>query len=144
TCVATMLDAGHAVNALPQRARANVNCRIFPGNSIESVRQTLVKVIGDDAVSVKPMEPVSVGAPAPPLPASIIGAVDAIAREAYPGTPVVPVLTTGATDGIRLTAAGIPTYGIEGMFYDPDEGNIHGLNERIPVQSLYDGRDFLM
>ncbi len=143
TCVATMVDAGHAVNALPQRARANVNCRIFPGTTVDAVLQTLTKVVNDGAVSVKPVLPVNVGAPAPPLTKAIMGPVEAVAREIYPGTPIVPVLTTGATDGNHLTAAGIPTYGIEGTFTDPDNGNIHGLNERIGVKALYDGRDFL-
>ena len=143
TCVATMVDAGHAVNALPQRARANVNCRLFPGTSVDAVRQTLVEAVDDGVVAIAPVLPASNGAPAPPLTKAIMDPVEAVSREIYPGTPVVPVLTTGATDGINLTAVGIPTYGIEGMFVDPDNGNIHGLNERIRVKALYDGRDFL-
>lgn len=143
TCVATMVNAGHAVNALPQRARANVNCRILPGTPVDSVMQTLVKIADDPAVAVTPAHEMSVTAAPPPLTPAIMGPLEKIAKAIYPGTPVVPTMITGATDGAKLNAAGIPTYGIEGMFVDPDLGNIHGLNERIRVQSLYDGRDFL-
>jgi acetylornithine deacetylase/succinyl-diaminopimelate desuccinylase-like protein len=143
TCVATLMDAGHATNALPQRARANVNCRIFPGIGIEEVRATLARVLADPQISVTtvlPSDPVVVP---PPLTPAILGPIEQVTHRLYPGIEVVPVLQAAGTDAIYLAEAGIPTYGISGMFIDPDLSNVHGLNERIRVQSLYDGRDFL-
>jgi acetylornithine deacetylase/succinyl-diaminopimelate desuccinylase-like protein len=145
TCVATMLSAGHAPNALPQRATANINCRIFPGVSRESVRDKLIELIGDPAVNVSKVT-VSRGeanAPAPPLTPQVMGPIEKLSAQMWPGVPVVPILQAGATDGVALTAGGIPTYGVSGLFYEPDLGRIHGLNERIGVTSLYEGRDFL-
>ncbi|HUO96564.1 MAG TPA: M20/M25/M40 family metallo-hydrolase [Steroidobacteraceae bacterium] len=143
TCVATMVEAGHAQNALPQRARANVNCRIFPGVEPEAVRQTLVKVIDDPAVSVTSLKVRGPSSPPPPLTPSILGPVEKLAAEYWPGVPVVPILQPGATDGQFLNAAGIPTYGIEPVFLGPDLGNIHGLNEHVSVKALFEGREFL-
>jgi acetylornithine deacetylase/succinyl-diaminopimelate desuccinylase-like protein len=143
TCVATTLDAGHATNALPQRARANVNCRIYPGDSGESVRQVLEKVVADPEVKVSLMELRGPASVVPPLTREIMGPIEKVSARIYPGVPVIPLLQPGATDGQFLTAAGIPTYGVNGLFMDRDLGNIHGLNERVRVQSLYDGRDFL-
>jgi acetylornithine deacetylase/succinyl-diaminopimelate desuccinylase-like protein len=143
TCVATMLDAGHATNALPQRARANVNCRIFPGVPVEEVRKTLEQIAADPQVKVTTLEIRGPISPAPPLTPEIMKPIEKIAADMWPGLPVVPIMQAGATDGQFLNGAGIPTYGVEGIFYDPDLGHIHGLNERIGVQSLYDGRDFL-
>ena len=97
----------------------------------------------DPAVAVTISGDLSVTSPPPPLTPAIMGPLEQVATKLYPGVPVVPTMITGATDGAKLNAAGIPTYGIEGMFVDPDMGNIHGLNERIRVQSLYEGRDFL-
>ena len=143
TCVATMLEAGHAPNALPQRATANINCRIFPGVSRDTVRDTLVKVIADPAVSVsRPTEKVLSDA-GPPLTPQVIGPIEKLTAQMWPGVPVVPTLLAAATDGKALTAGGIPTYGVSGIFYEPDLGHIHGLNERVGVTSLYEGRDFL-
>ncbi|HWF01462.1 MAG TPA: M20/M25/M40 family metallo-hydrolase [Caulobacteraceae bacterium] len=144
TCVATMLEAGHATNALPQRARANINCRIFPGASAEQVRDALIKAIGDPKVSVTMREARSepVTSP-PPLTAQIMEPIVSSAAKVWPGVPVIPVLTAGATDGAFLTPVGVPTYGVTGMFGDPDGNGVHGLNERIRVKSLMDGRDFL-
>jgi len=145
TCVATQLSAGHAPNALPQRATANINCRIFPGVAREAVRDKLIELIGDPAVSVSKVS-VSRGefnAPAPPLTPQIMGPIEKLSAEMWPGVPVVPTLQAGATDGVALTAGGIPTYGVSGIFYEPDLGRIHGLNERLGVTSLYEGRDFL-
>jgi acetylornithine deacetylase/succinyl-diaminopimelate desuccinylase-like protein len=142
TCVATMIQGGHAMNALPQHVAANVNCRIFPGNKIETVRDTLVAAIADPQVAVSIKDPRSPATPAPPLSLRVMQPIEAVAAELFPGLPVMPVMTTGATDGIYVTAAGIPTYGFSGMFIDPDFGHIHGLNERIRVQSLLDGRKF--
>ncbi|MSO98774.1 MAG: M20/M25/M40 family metallo-hydrolase [Rhodospirillaceae bacterium] len=143
TCVATIVEAGHAVNALPQRARANVNCRILPGSPVDDVLTMLTKLAGDPEVKVTVVEPRSVTSPPPPLTPQIMKPLEETAAEIYPGVPIVPTMITAATDGAKLNAAGIPTYGIEGIFVDPDLGNIHGLNERVRVQSLYDGRDFL-
>ncbi len=145
TCVATMLSAGHAPNALPQRATANINCRIFPGVSRDAVRDQLIEVIGDSQVSVSKTAVAGPRgeAPAPPLIPQILGPIEKVTAEMWPGIPVVPILQAGATDGKALTAGGIPTYGVQGLFYEPDLGGIHGLNERIGVTSLYEGRDFL-
>jgi acetylornithine deacetylase/succinyl-diaminopimelate desuccinylase-like protein len=143
TCVATMLEAGHATNALPQRATANVNCRIYPTDTVEDVRRTLERVIADPDVKVS-SEPVrSPIAVTPPLTPAIWGPIEATAAEIFPGLPVVPIFQAGGTDGPFLATIGIPTYGIGAYFLDPDLGHIHGLNERIGVKSLYDARDFL-
>jgi acetylornithine deacetylase/succinyl-diaminopimelate desuccinylase-like protein len=143
TCVATMLDGGHATNALPQRARANVNCRIFPGTSSEEVRQTLEKVIGDAKVSVTMPEVRSAVAPPPPLDPKVLGPAETLAAKMFPGVPEVRILQAGGTDGAFLTPAGIPTYGISGMFLEPDLNGIHGLNEKAGVAALYKSRDYL-
>lgn len=143
TCVATMLAAGHATNALPQRAQANVNCRIFPGVSQEDIRLALERAIADPEVAVTTLEIRGAPAVPPPMTKEILGPIEQVAAKHYPGVPVLPLLQPGATDGQFLGAAGIPTYGINGLFLDPDLGFIHGLNERVRVQSLYDGRDFL-
>jgi acetylornithine deacetylase/succinyl-diaminopimelate desuccinylase-like protein len=143
TCVATMLDAGHATNALPQRARAIVNCRIFPGVTAESVRAQLEKVVGDSEVKITTLETRGPTSPPPPLTPRIMGPMQKLTAEFFPGVPVLPILQAGATDGEFLNATGIPTYGIEPIFALPDLGHIHGLNEYVNVQSLLDGRSFL-
>ncbi|HEX5378307.1 MAG TPA: M20/M25/M40 family metallo-hydrolase [Phenylobacterium sp.] len=143
TCVATMLQAGHATNALPQRARANVNCRIFPGVSREEVRLTLVKLADDPEVSITVPEVRGPSSPPPPLTAAVLKPVETVTQQMWPGVPVIPLLQPGGTDAQFLNAAGIPTYGVSGIFLDPDLGHIHGLNERVPVKSVYEGRDFL-
>ena len=143
TCVATMLEGGHAPNALAQRVRANVNCRIYPGESVESVRQALERAIADSEVKVTAKGERGPPSLAPPLTREIMGPIETVSARFYPGVPVIPILQPGATDGQFLGAAGIPTYGVNGLFLDADLGGIHGLNERVRVQSLYDGRDFL-
>jgi acetylornithine deacetylase/succinyl-diaminopimelate desuccinylase-like protein len=143
TCVATLLEAGHATNALPQRARANINCRIFPGVGIEEVRNGLGRILADAQISVTTVEPSDPVVLPPPLTPAIMKPIEQVMRRIYPGIEVVPVLQAAGTDAIYLAESGIPTYGLSGMFIDPDLSNIHGLNERIRVQSLYDGRDFL-
>jgi acetylornithine deacetylase/succinyl-diaminopimelate desuccinylase-like protein len=143
TCVATMLDGGHATNALPQRAGANVNCRIFPGVSVESVRQKLQELVGDPAVKVITLETRSSTVAPPPLTRHVLGPVQELAKQFWPGVAVLPLLQAGATDGAFLNAVGIPTYGIDPIFAGPDLGNIHGLNEYVSVQSLLEGRAFL-
>lgn len=143
TCVATLLDAGHATNALPQRARANVNCRIYPTDSVEDVRQALERVVADPEVTVTAMPVRSQIAVPPPLTPAIWGPIEATAAEIFPGLPVVPIFQAGGTDAPFLATVGIPTYGIGAYFLEPDLGHIHGRNERIGVDSLYDARDFL-
>jgi len=142
TCVATMLDAGHATNALPQRARANINCRIFPGVAVDEVRSTLEQVLADPAITVTALKTRAPVAGPPELTPAILQPIERQVAETYPGVPIVPLLSAGYTDGQFLNAAGIPTYGI-GMFLDPDFGHVHGLNERVRVQSVYESRDFL-
>jgi acetylornithine deacetylase/succinyl-diaminopimelate desuccinylase-like protein len=144
TCVSTMIAGGHATNALPQRATVNVNCRIFPGTTPEQVRETLVELVQDPKVTVT-MAPARspIAKVPPPLTPQIMDPIKAEAAKIWPGVPVIPVLTAGATDGAFLTPVGIPTYGVTGMFGDPDGNGVHGLNERIRVTSLMNGRDFL-
>ena len=143
TCVATLLDAGHASNALPQRARATVNCRIFPGTSAEAVRAKLEELVADPAVKVTTLETRGPTAAPPPLTPAILAPIEKLTEEFWPGVPVVPILQAGATDGEFTNAVGIPTYGVEPVFIGPDLGNIHGLNEYVGVDSLLEGREFL-
>jgi acetylornithine deacetylase/succinyl-diaminopimelate desuccinylase-like protein len=143
TCVATMLDGGHATNALPQRARANINCRIFPGVATEAIRAELENLVADPEVKVSTLETRGPSSPPPPLTPQILAPVEKLAAEFFPGVPVLPILQPGATDGQFLNAAGIPTYGIEPVFVGPDLGHIHGLNEYVSVKSLLEGREFL-
>ena len=144
TCIPTLLDAGHANNALPQRASANINCRIFPGTSVEQVRIKLAQLVADPQIKVTTLEKRSeVPKAPPPLTPDVMEPVKAAAAKIWPGLPIAPVMLAGASDGAFLNPAGIPTYGLSGMFGDPDGGGVHGLNERIRVRSLYEGRDFL-
>jgi acetylornithine deacetylase/succinyl-diaminopimelate desuccinylase-like protein len=143
TCVATMLDGGHAPNALPQRAGANINCRIFPGVSGETVRAELAAAINDPAIKITMTTPDEPAASAPPLTPKIIGPAEKLMAEMWPGVPVLPILQAGATDGRYLIVAGIPTYGIDGSFLDTSLNHIHGLNEYAGVDQLYKDRDFL-
>jgi acetylornithine deacetylase/succinyl-diaminopimelate desuccinylase-like protein len=143
TCVATLLDAGHATNALPQRARANVNCRIFPGVTPASVRDTLQELAADPSVKVTTLETRGPTALPPALTPAIMGPIEKLTAEFWPGVPVLPILQAGATDGEFTNAVGIPTYGVEPVFIGPDLGHIHGLNEYVSVRSLLEGREFL-
>jgi len=143
TCVATLLDAGHANNALPQRARANINCRIFPGTSVEQVRLRLARLVADPQVKVTTLEKRNEVVKSPPLTPQIMEPVKAAAAKIWPGVPVAPVMLAGATDSTFLNPVGIPTYGVTGIFGEHDGNGAHGLNERIRVRSLYEGRDFL-
>jgi len=140
TCVATMLNGGHAQNALPQSASANVNCRIFPGVKIEDVRLALQGAVGN-GVEVK-----VVGTPmssdASPLRPDVLKAVTRAVEAIRPGVPVVPAQISGATDGLVFRAGGIPTYGVDGNFMKGNEDFSHGLNERLSVQSFYDSLTF--
>ncbi len=143
TCVATMMEAGHAMNALPQRARAVVNCRIFPGISTDAIREELVKVVADSSVSITKIPPARPMAVPPPLSPKIFGPAEKLAAKHFPGVPMIPTMSTGGTDAPYLSLAGIPTYGVPGIFSDPEGSGAHGLNERIRASVLYEGRDYL-
>jgi len=143
TCVATMLDGGHATNALPQRAGANVNCRIFPGVTEAAVLEQLQKLVANPNVKVTMLEVRAVASPPPPLSAKIMAPLEKLNAQYFPGVPVLPILQAGATDGVYLNGVGIPTYGILPLFVGPDLGGIHGLNEYVGVKSLLDARAFL-
>ncbi len=142
TCVATMLDGGHARNALAQRAGAYVNCRIFPGHNVEEIGRDLAAVVDDPGVSITVMPPLRPAPPAPPLDPKVIGPASALVTKYFPGVPLVPVMSNGYTDSTFLTAVGIPAYGVPGMWGSPEGDGVHGLNERISAQSLLVGRDF--
>jgi acetylornithine deacetylase/succinyl-diaminopimelate desuccinylase-like protein len=142
TCVATRVDAGHADNALPQRARATVNCRILPSESVDEVQRTLERVLADDAIKVSRIGE-GVTSPAPPLTPTLMKAVEDISHDMWPGVPVIPTMATGGTDGRFLNNAGIWTYGVSGIFGGPEPSGAHGLNEHLRVKSLYDGQEFL-
>jgi acetylornithine deacetylase/succinyl-diaminopimelate desuccinylase-like protein len=142
TCVATQVNAGHADNALPQRARATVNCRILPGEPIEEVQATLQRVVADDQIKITRIGE-GVASPMPPLTPALMKAVEEISNDMWPGVPVIPTMSTGGTDGRFLNSAGIWTYGISGMFHGPEGSGAHGLNEHIRVKSLYDGQEYL-
>jgi acetylornithine deacetylase/succinyl-diaminopimelate desuccinylase-like protein len=142
-CVATMLNAGHATNALPQRASATINCRIFPGTSPEDVRKALEGAIGDPSVHVTVREVRSDPAPSPPLDPKVLGPAEKLATQMWPGVPQLRLMSAGATDGAFLTPVGIPTYGISGDFGDPDGNGAHGLNEYLRVKVVYEARDYL-
>jgi acetylornithine deacetylase/succinyl-diaminopimelate desuccinylase-like protein len=144
TCVATMLEGGHATNALPQHAEANVNCRIFPGNTVEATQAALEQAIGNPKVKVTLVPPIRPLAKSPPLEPKVIGPMEKLAARYFPGVPVIPSMTTGATDGTFLIAIGIPVYGVPGLWMDPDGNGAHGLDERMEVRALYTGRDYLM
>jgi acetylornithine deacetylase/succinyl-diaminopimelate desuccinylase-like protein len=141
TCVATMLAGGHATNALPQTATANVNCRILPGEAPTAIRQKLIDVIADPKVAV---EFVDQARPSPPSPLSpaVMGPIESITKAMWPGVVVVPVMATGATDGLYLRNAGIPTYGVEGVFYEIDDNREHGRDERVGVKQYFEGLEF--
>ncbi len=142
TCVATMLEGGHAVNALPQTARASVNCRILPGEPVEEVQKTLVRVLADDQISVTPIG-TPVLSPPSPLNPEIMQAVERLTPEFWPGIPVIPTMLAAATDGSYLRNAGIPTYGHSGLGTDVVDVRIHGKDERILVKSFLDGHEYL-
>jgi len=150
TCVATMISGGHAPNALPQAARANVNCRIFPGDEPEEVQRTLERVVADPGVKIKLVEektsdgrviPVVAVPPSPLLP-ELTSALRRAVDPLWPGLPIVPSMSTGASDGKYLRIAGIPTYGISCMFFDMEDNRAHGRDERIIVEDFYDGVEF--
>ncbi len=142
TCVATMLRGGHAPNALPQLAAANVNCRILPNTSAAAVRDTLIRVFGDTAIRVSAAPDLPPTAPSPLLP-HVFSVVERLTRELFGNIPVIPTMSTGATDSKYFRAIGIPAYGVSGIFGDPNDGRAHGRDERIAIKSFYDGQEFL-
>jgi acetylornithine deacetylase/succinyl-diaminopimelate desuccinylase-like protein len=142
TCVATQLEGGHAVNALPQLAAATVNCRVLPEDSVDYVQSTLQKVVGDDQVSIKILGDTSAG-PASPMRPDLLGAINQATEAIWPGVPTVPIMVMGATDGKYLRIAGIPTYGVQGFFFDRNDIRFHGRDERMSVESFYEGQAFL-
>lgn len=141
TCVATRLTGGHADNALPQLAQATVNCRVLPGTDTATVIRALRAAVGDTAVEVSEAQPATVSPPSPLKPA-ILGAVEAVATSFWPGVVVVPVMSSGATDGMYVRNAGIPVYGIGGIFTAPDEARAHGRDERVEIRRFYEGLEF--
>jgi len=143
TCVATTIAGGHAANALPQRATANVNCRIVPGEDGDTTRAALVAAIGDPKVEVKLVGRLRPVAVPPPLTPAIVGPAERLAAKHFPGVPFLPSMSTGATDATYLAPVGIPTYGVPGIWGDPDGNGAHGLDERMEVRSVYAGRDYL-
>lgn len=143
TCVATLIDGGHALNALPQAVTANVNCRMFPGRTADETQAALEKAIGNPAIKVEQRIKTKPIAKVPPLDPKVVGPMEQLSAKHFPGIPVIPTMSTGATDAVYLGAVGIPTYGVPGVWGDPDGNGTHGLNERMEVRSLYAGRDYL-
>lgn len=141
TCVATLLEGGHATNALPQLAAANVNCRILPGAMPSAVRDTLIKVLADPAITVSFVGEARPSKPSPLRP-DVMAVVESLTRQMYPGVVVVPVMSTGATDGLYLRNGEIPTYGIDGTFGDMEDVRAHGRDERVGVKQFYEGLEF--
>ena len=151
TCVATRLEAGHANNALPQTARANVNCRILPGHSREEVRQTLIRIMADPRIVVRYVSsagdvldraPEATALPPTLLRPEVMRPLERVAGEIWPGVPVVPTMATGSSDGVYTNAAGLPTYGVSGVAIDMNDVRYHGKDERVRVESFYRGVDF--
>jgi acetylornithine deacetylase/succinyl-diaminopimelate desuccinylase-like protein len=142
TCVATMLSGGHALNALPQLATASVNCRVLPEDSPDYVLSTLNTVAADPEVKITAISDRATGAPPSPLRPDVINVVKAASERVFPGVPVVPIMVVGATDGRYLRAAGIPTYGVQGFFFDRNDIRFHGRDERMRIDSFYQGQEF--
>lgn len=149
TCVATQVEAGHAKNALPQLATANVNCRVLPEDSVEYVVSTLKRIVADDQVAISLVEEAtkgpasSIGGKGAAGEVAILDATKEVTEKLWPGVPVVPIMVPYATDGRFLRAAGIPTYGVQGFFQDRDDVRWHGRDERIPAAAFYEGTEFM-
>lgn len=142
TCVATQLEGGHAPNALPQLAAANINCRIFPDDTVDYVLGTLKKVVADDQVLVT-IKTNEGKAPPSPMRPDVMNVFAQVTDTMWPGVVTLPSMATGASDGRYLREAGIPTYGVQGFFMDVNDVRAHGRDERMPVQSFYEGQTFL-
>ncbi len=141
TCVATMMEAGHAENALPQSARATVNCRILPGEPAAEVAATLERLAGDDRIALRTVY-APIPSPPSPLTPAIMGPIERLVAEQFPNVPIVPVMEAGATDGLFLRNAGIPTYGVSAVFEEQNDVRAHGRDERLRVQSFYEALEF--
>jgi acetylornithine deacetylase/succinyl-diaminopimelate desuccinylase-like protein len=151
TCVATRLEGGHANNALPQRATANVNCRIFPGHSPEEIRHALIDVFADPKLEVQSYDEKGVvvdkasdkrGYPPPPLIPEVMKPLDTLVAQMWPGVKVIPAMSAGASDGVYTNAAGLPTYGIAGIALDNDNIRAHGQDENVEIASFDRGNEF--
>jgi acetylornithine deacetylase/succinyl-diaminopimelate desuccinylase-like protein len=142
TCVATLLEAGHAENALPQTARATVNCRILPDEPVSQIEQALHEIVGDARIAITPIGK-AVLSPPSPLNPEVMRAVEHIAGEMWPGVPVIPTMSGGYTDSRWLRNAGISAYGVSGLFSDPGRSGVHGRNEHVGIKELYDSKAFL-
>ncbi|WP_338697463.1 M20/M25/M40 family metallo-hydrolase [Bradyrhizobium sp. 26S5] len=142
TCVATMLEGGHAINALPQLATAKVNCRILPGEPVDGVQATIERVLADKQIEVTPTGK-AVLSPPSPLNEEVMGSIEKLSKEFWPNAEIVPTMSTGATDGSYLRNAGIPTYGHSGLGADVDDNRNHGKDERVLVKSFYEGEEYL-
>lgn len=151
TCVATRLEAGHANNALPQTAQANVNCRILPGYSLEDIRQQLIAIFADPKVTVRYMDdarniydtaPNRKQLPAAAINSEVMSAMEKLTPTFWPGAPIIPTMATGASDSVYTMAAGMPSYGLNGVAIETDDVRAHGKDERLPVDSYYRGMAF--
>ena len=143
TCVPTLVQGGHALNALPQRVTVNINCRMFPGRTSDETQAELTQVIGNPAIAIEQRVKNKPIAKVPPLDPAIVGPMEQLSAKFFPGVPIIPAISTGASDGIYTAAVGIPTYGVPGIWVDSKMNNIHGLNEHMEVRSLMEGRDYL-
>jgi acetylornithine deacetylase/succinyl-diaminopimelate desuccinylase-like protein len=142
TCVATMLEGGQAFNALPQLASATVNCRVMPGETVDEIKATLARVLADDQIVISQIDQPVLSAPSA-LNEEIMGSIEKLSQQFWPGAVVIPTMSAGATDGSYLRNAGIPTYGHSGLAGDINDSRIHGKDERILVKSFYEGEDYL-
>jgi len=142
TCVATMISGGHADNALPQQANANVNCRILPGEDPALIKETLIKIFDDKGIMVTAKNEANLSPPSGLNP-DVFKPIERVTQQMWPGVPVVPTMSTGATDGAHLRNDGIPTYGVCGIFADVNDVRAHGKDERIGVKAYYEGQEFL-
>lgn len=136
TCVSTLIEGGHATNALPQKATANINCRIFPGTPVADVQKTLAEVAADPEVKITQVNTGSVASDASPLRKDVMTAVTKAVHANYPGLSIVPSMSAGATDSMHFRAVGVPSYGVSGLFMKDSDEFSHGLNERVPVSSI--------
>ena len=151
TCVATRLQGGHANNALPQLAQANVNCRILPGHSLEEIRQQLIRTFDDPKVTVRYVDnsgdvfdsaPDRKQLPPPPLNPEVMSAIEKLTASMWPGAPVIPTMATGASDSVFTNGAGMPSYGVSGIAIETNDVRAHGQDERLPIDAFYRGVDF--
>jgi acetylornithine deacetylase/succinyl-diaminopimelate desuccinylase-like protein len=142
TCVATMLEAGHAENALPQTARATVNCRVMPDESVEEVSRTLARVIADEKVTIS-AKGTAVLSPPSAINPEVMQTITQLSVEMWPGVPLNAAMSAGYTDNRWLRNAGIPAYGVSGLFTDPGNNGVHGRNEQVGAKSLLDSKEFL-